>query len=153
MSDAFRNRMSELPPCRGRRPHLRDFEDNGCTDDKGKPVPVRAMLQGASNAWFPLIMSVLSVPQSNDLLKQLVVDHWSELADLESERDIAFLRKRNLLREFIDYTDAQLWKAVEHKKAETDSEPTPHDDVRDLKTPEWRVFTNPALLVVPPTFD
>lgn len=144
MSDAFRNKMSELPPCRGRRPHLRDFEENGCTDEQGKPVPVRAMLQGASNSWFPLIMSVLSVPQSNDLMKQLVVDHWSDLYDIESEGEIAKLRRRNLLREFLNYTDAELWAAIQNKKDDAGVPKEAQDDVKDLKTPEWNVFSDPS---------
>jgi len=141
MSAAFRIQANDLPLCRGRRPHLRDFDDEGCRGDNNQPNQVRAMLQGASNSWFPLMLSALSVPQSSDLLKQLVTDHWSDVYDLESEREIAKLRRRNLLREFSDYSDAELWEALQDKQHET--EESEDDEVIDLKTPEWFVFIDP----------
>lgn len=146
MSDAFRSQTSDLPQCRGRRPHLRDFDENGCEDENHQPIQLRAMLQGASNSWFPLILSALSVPQSTDLLRQLVIDHWSDVYDIESEGEIAKLRRRNLLREFIDYSEAELWAAIQDKRDEDESEESEEDDeeLRDLKTPEWNVFIDPA---------
>ena len=141
MSDAFRLHNSDLPMCRGRRPHLRDFDDAGCKDDDNKPLRVRAMLQGASNSWFPVMLSALSVPQSANLLKQLVIDNWSELYDIEGEKEITKYRRRNLLREFSDYSEAELWEAIQQKTAEGEEEKDA--DVADLKTPEWEVFINP----------
>jgi hypothetical protein len=142
MSDAFKLHDNDLPPCRGRRPHLRDFEDNGCKDDHNQAIPVRALLQGASNAWFPVLLSALSVPQSSNLLRQLVTDHWSDLYDLEGEADIAKMRRRNLLRNFASVSDADLWAAIQEKQAEGDAATA--IDVDDLKTPEWSVFIDPA---------
>ncbi len=60
MGQAFGpNNRNVLPACRGRRPHLRDFDPKGCDQEHMKP-----MLQGASNLWFPVIISALSVPQA-----------------------------------------------------------------------------------------
>ena len=142
MSDAFKLHNSDLPACRARRPHLRDFEDGGCKDEENQPIRVRALLQGASNAWFPVMLSALSVPQSSNLLKQLVTDHWSDLYDLEGEADIAKMRRRNLLRDFSGVSDAELWAAIQEKQAE--GETATGSDVDDLKTPEWLVFIDPA---------
>lgn len=142
MSDAFKLHNSDLPACRARRPHLRDFDESGCKDEKNEPIRVRALLQGASNAWFPVMLSALSVPQSSNLLRQLVIDHWSELYDLEGEVDIAKMRRRNLLRDFSGVSDAELWAAIQEKQAEGGT--ATGDDVDDLKTPEWLVFIDPA---------
>ena len=38
-----------------------------------------AILQGASNSWFPVMLSALSVPHSTDKLAQLVDDNWVTL--------------------------------------------------------------------------
>lgn len=141
MSDAFKLYESDLPMCRARRPHLRDFDDTGCRNDQNQPVQVKAMLQGASNSWFGVMLSALSVPQSSTLLKQLVTDNWSDLYDIEGEKEIAKLRRRNLLREFSDYSDAELWEAIQEKQNEGDQSDS--DEVNDLKTPEWMVFTDP----------
>lgn len=145
MSDAFRIQGNDLPECRGRKPHLRDFEETGCRDENQQKVQVRAMLQGASNSWFALILSALSVPQSTDLLRQLVKDHWSDLYDIDSDGEIAKLRRRNLLREFSEYSEAELWTAIQDKKEEQSAEDSDQDEEekRDLKTPEWNVFTDP----------
>lgn len=149
MSDAFHLQTSDLPMCRGRRPHLRDFEEQECQDGNQRPIQVRAMLQGASNSWFPLMLSALSVPESTNLLKQLVIDHWSDLYDMESESDIAKMRRRNLLREFSEYSESELLAAIEEKKAHDTNEAAGDgedeaDEIKDLKTPEWSVFINPA---------
>jgi hypothetical protein len=141
MSDAFKLHDGDLPACRGRRPHLRDFDEDGCKDEQGQPIRVRAMMQGASNTWFPILLSALSIPQSSNLLKQLVTDRWSDLYDIEGEADIAKLRRRNLLRDFSDYPDADLWAAIRERQA--GGEAAAEEDVADLKTPEWEVFTDP----------
>ena len=64
------------------------------------------------------MLSALSIPQSSNLLKQLVADHWSDLYDLEGEADIAKMRRRNLLRDFSGVSDADLWEAIQEKQAE-----------------------------------
>ncbi len=122
MSDAFATQDSDLPFCRGRRPHLRDFDENGCHGEHNRPLRVRAMLQGASNSWFPLMLSALSVPKSTDLLEQLVNDFWTDLYDIESEGEIAKLRRRNLLREFSEYSESELWSAIEGKRNANEEE-------------------------------
>jgi hypothetical protein len=49
MTDAFGNgAQASLPRCRGRRPHLRDFQDE-C------PEQLSTLLLGASNSWFPVL--------------------------------------------------------------------------------------------------
>jgi hypothetical protein len=142
MSDAFKLHDGDLPACRGRRPHLRDFDEDGCKDEQGQPIRVRAMTQGASNTWFPILLSALSIPQSSNLLKQLVADRWGDLYDIEGEADIAKLRRRNLLRDFADYPDPDLWAAIRERQA--GSEEATVEDVADLKTPEWQIFSDPG---------
>ena len=73
MGQAFGpNNRTAMPACRGRRPHLRDFDPNGCDQEHVKP-----MLQGASNLWFPVLISALSVPQASDELGQLIDENWA----------------------------------------------------------------------------
>jgi hypothetical protein len=137
MAEAFgRENAVNLPACRGRRPHLRDFDPKNCD------VPhVTAMLQGASNSWFPVLLTALSVPNTGDNLAQLVEDHWPVLEIVESERDVKMLRHAGNLRDFAAHTDAEVLEAVQKKRlggGDGDGEPT------DLKTPEWDIFSNPA---------
>lgn len=83
MGQAFGpNNRDVMPRCRGRRPHLRDFDPDGCDQDHVKP-----MLQGASNLWFPVLISALSVPEASDELGQLVKENWATLREGDEPRD------------------------------------------------------------------
>lgn len=125
-----------LPPCRGRRPHLRDFEPEGCEVEH-----VRAMLQGASNSWFPVVLSALSIPASADQLSQLVDDHWVTLEKTQSQQNIELLRQVGQLNDFAKFSEQQIWEAVEKKRSGGAHEV---GEPEDLKSPEWEIFANPA---------
>jgi len=74
MSDAFSDEgRVELARCRGRWPHLRKYDEDPCEGTQ------RAILLGASNSWFPIKLSVLSIPTTSDKLGQLVERNWTEL--------------------------------------------------------------------------
>jgi len=137
MAEAFgRDNQKNMPACRGRRPQLRD------TDPKGCDVPhVQPILQGASNCWFPVLISALSVPQATDKLALLVDENWAVLEKAQSQEIVSAFRAIGQLKDFAKYTDAEIWAAMEKKRqgaTETDDEPD------DLKSPEWAVFSDPA---------
>src|SRR5438128_700123 len=75
MADAF-DRESFAIQCVGHHPHLRRVDPNGCREE------ARTILLGASNSWFPLVMSALTLPPaSEDKLQLLVAEHWNALKD------------------------------------------------------------------------
>ena len=83
LSEAFSDEgRDELARCRGRWPHLREFDEDAC---EGRQ---RAILLGASNSWFPIMLSVLSIPSTADKLGQLVELNWAELEECESAREV-----------------------------------------------------------------
>lgn len=137
MGQAFGlNNRTIMPACRGRRPHLRDIDPNGCDQDHVKP-----MLQGASNLWFPVLISALSVPQATDDLGRLVEENWAVFAEMESKAILNYARRQGLMKDFIKYNDDQIWDAIQKKLQGTNEEV---EDPDDLKSPEWRVFSNPS---------
>jgi hypothetical protein len=143
VSDAFKMDLNALPVCRGRRPHLRDYEEGGCKQLSGEDRRVKPMLQGASNSWFPILLSALAIPQASTKLAQLVDDHWTVLEKVQSEQNIELLQQVTpQLRDFSEYTPAQIWEAVQAKRAKSASDGG--DEPSDLKTPEWEVFLDPA---------
>jgi len=133
MAQAFDPEVKErLGTCRGRRPHLRDFDERGCQEK------LRPIMLGASNSWFPLRLSGLSIPQSVNLLEQLVTRYWSHLEECESARDVKFARKGCPGLE--PYTDEDLWATLETLRLKKeDSEGAE----ADLKIPEWKVLSRP----------
>lgn len=150
MSDAFGpSGQQQLPQCLGRWPHLRKYADKECTE------PQRAILLGASNSWFPMMLSALSIPTTSDKLGQLVEMNWADLEQCESPREVKLIRK--LLRGLSSYSDEQIYEAVEKRKQPASEEEEP----KDLREPEWRIFSAPdprlnsrdfrLSVVVPPT--
>lgn len=133
LSDAFSDEGKlELQRCTGRWPHLRKFDEEPCDGRQ------RAILLGASNSWFPVMLSALSIPSTTDALGQLVELNWPDLQEVESAREVKLVRK--LLKGLATYTDEQIWEAVAKRKEGADE---PEEDATDLRTPEWNVFSNP----------
>ncbi len=133
MSEAFSEEgRDELARCRGRWPHLRKYDEDPC---EGKQ---RAILLGASNSWFPIMLSVLYIPTTSDKLGQLVERNWAELEECESARDVKL--KRKLLKGLATYTEQQIWEAVEKKRNASGQD---EEELPDLRRPEWEVFSNP----------
>ncbi len=72
-----------MPRCRGRHPHLRLFDDRGCTHQ------AQAVLLGASNAWFPITRRVLSLPPAaSGPLERKIVERWGELGGIASLEEL-----------------------------------------------------------------
>jgi hypothetical protein len=136
MSEAFGDQgRLVMPMCRARHPHLRDFDEQSCDQQ------MRTILLGASNSWFGLTLTVLAVPQTTDPLTALVDAQWHQLETITSRDLIPALRKFGVLNAFVNTSDDALWTAIEHKRSGTSE----RDRVgTNLKTPEWRVLTNPT---------
>jgi hypothetical protein len=133
MAQAFGEEGLKDYKCRGRRPHLRDFDDQECTER------LRAILLGASNSWFPVTVSALYVPPSaKDELAGLVEDAWDKLSAVDTIEVLAFLRKLAQLGPLAKFADAAIFQAIKERKDGTvDGGPT------NLKGPEWKVFSAP----------
>ncbi|MEG3857598.1 DUF1998 domain-containing protein [Microcoleus sp. herbarium12] len=135
MSDAFGELgKMNMPQCRGRHPHLRNFAEDGCTKQ------MKSILLGASNSWFPITLSVLSIPTTINQLGQLIDKHWAVLEKAITIDILAAFRQIGQLKEFAKYSDAEIWKEILQKRQETGE--TESHDVKDIKTPEWQVFSN-----------
>lgn len=137
MAEAFgRDNQKYMPACRGRRPHLRDFDAKGCDVPHVQPI-----LQGASNSWFAVMISAMSIPQATDKLAQLVDENWPVLEKAQGKAFVAAFRAIGQLKDFCKYTDEDIWAAVEKKRQGGDEGA---DEPSDLKSPEWAVFSDPA---------
>lgn len=124
-----------MPGCRGRHPHMRWFDPEGCANQ------VRALLLGASNAWFADTKRALSIPRTSDPMEQLVDEVWDVLDDVGDRSDLDGAVKWNeTLKKRLGGTDLDaVWRAVEARRA-AGADP---DDVLDLHRPEWETLTDP----------
>ncbi|WP_375380986.1 DrmB family protein [uncultured Sphingomonas sp.] len=75
--------------CRGRRPWLHTDEPGGCDEN------LRFLTRTATNAYFPQVLTVISLPAAEDLLTRLVEGHMDALGWTETAADVAAARKSN----------------------------------------------------------
>jgi hypothetical protein len=142
LSDAFgRENREKMPMCRGRRPHLRDYDPDGCE------YRMRSIVLGASNTWFPVVYSTVAIPVESGRLAQLVDENWAVLQNVTDPVIIGFMRSSGQLGELAEYNNDEIWGATETRRRQDAGEIPPPAEEPDLKEPEWRVFTqyNPKL--------
>ncbi|RMF00454.1 MAG: hypothetical protein D6768_12745, partial [Chloroflexi bacterium] len=139
LADAFgESGKQTMPICRGRRPHLRDFEEGGCKQQ------VKAILLGASNSWFPVIMSTLALPGASNKLGLLVEANWATLKHAVEPVVITAFRASGNLKDFGEFSDDEIWTAVEAYRQAQEAGNGEEEGPFDLRTPEWDMLTQPA---------
>lgn len=135
LSDAFgEENRKKLPKCTGRRPHLRDYDSNGCQND------IRPIILGASNTWFPVALSTVAIPVESGQLAQLVNDQWAELQAVTVPIILQYLRSTGKLGDLSQYSDDDLWQAIEARRAQEAGDESGPTELPDLKAPEWCIF-------------
>jgi hypothetical protein len=140
----------KLPYCRGRHPHLDQFDPDGCK------LEARLMLVGASNLWFVAYQSIIVMPQSkaeaaDDLADQLRTKFGRERI-MEDRDDLRVLRAgaRDKIDGIATRTDAELEAAIEKALTPAVSEDERREqlsnwDPVDLLVPEWRYLQKDPL--------
>lgn len=74
--------------CRGERPWLGPFSDEKCGGENGPVQPNRLLIRSATNAYFPQVMSAISIPDASAALRQAVDLTWADLEYVESMSDL-----------------------------------------------------------------
>ena len=105
----------DSPPlghCGGQRPWLGLYSNEECSQ------PLRLLTRSASNAYFPLIQSVISIPISEDPLVALVRKHWGTLQVVPSLDVLkTFLQIREISIDFDGVSPEQIMKTIEAVKS------------------------------------
>lgn len=145
LAQAFgRENRKKMPICKGRRPHLHDYDPDGCD------IPMRAILLGASNIWFPYVLNTISIPDTADKLANLVDEHWGDLKQVESSEELAFMDKWGKLKAFAEFSLSDLWSAIDKRRSA--SQAIQISDFTNLLLPEWTAFTSPNSQIQTPDF-
>ena len=95
-----------LGPCRGTRPWLgRNSELCG--------IDSRLLIRTASNAYFPQIVSVLSLPDRDQEIKSVITELWDDLQIVETKDHLSFLKKKPKINERLSrFSDAEVLDAI-----------------------------------------
>lgn len=88
MSHAARREIATLGSCNGARPWLGPGTREGCG------MPNRLLIRSASNAYFPQLLSVISIPDSSEEVDRAVSALWERyFAAAETDEQVAFVLK------------------------------------------------------------
>jgi len=125
-----------FPNCRGRRPWLAGADET-CNHK------ARAVQRGASNLYFPVVVSALSIPPWSDQLQEALGVMWDQFVNVEDPEDRATLVRilaRGELRPVLAELGLTPESFVEQLNRRLDS----HEQIetQDLRGEEHRQFTS-----------
>ncbi|MCB9012002.1 MAG: DUF1998 domain-containing protein [Actinobacteria bacterium] len=108
MQDAAEYELFALGTCRGSRPWLGlHGTHQDCT------LPARLLIRTAANAYFPQVVSALSLPDQAAGLDKLVGQHWDDLSIVESLEELQFVKKKPAIAAaFTGQDDADVLAAI-----------------------------------------
>jgi len=112
--------------CRGRRPWLGgDNRELKCRDPKGQPTFNRLLNRSASNAWFPQVLSVISIPDEDEKLRGAIQKIWEDhLQYVDSVDDLLGERKRAKVASALEgYSNDAVWAEIERRRGGLSSAP------------------------------
>ena len=83
-------------------------------------LPGRLLIRTAANAYFPQVLSALSLPDKQTGLTKLVADLWEFLEMVDDESDLAVFKKKPKIAAKLDgYDDADVVAAIKDVKSGT----------------------------------
>jgi len=119
-----------LGPCRGRRPWLGDGHDEQC--DK----PLRTLLRGASNLYFPIVQSALSIPEWDDPIQSAIARYEESLQRITTPDEVELLLGMGVLPELERFEPGAILKALELRRHQAENPPT----ALDIRYEEFRAL-------------
>ena len=103
-----------LGTCRGARPWLGRNTNEDCNQ------PSRLLIRTASNAYFPQLVSVLSLPDRGAALDAVVGELWDDLGIVEATADLAFIKRKPKVAAALDpFGDAEILHAIRERRGGT----------------------------------
>ncbi|MYC83742.1 MAG: DUF1998 domain-containing protein [Acidobacteria bacterium] len=96
-----------LGSCRGKRPWLGLHTDEDCNQ------PARLLIRTASNAFFPQVLSVLSLPDRGSEIDRAVQELWNDLSIVEDLATLGFIKKKpKVTKGLKGFADADVLRAI-----------------------------------------
>lgn len=100
-----------LGTCEGRRPWL------GLNTNEDCNMPSRLLIRTATNAYFPQVVSVLSLPDRGTAVERTVNELWGHLQIVTDLGDLDFVKKYPDVNEGLaPFADAEVMKAIENRR-------------------------------------
>ena len=111
MHEATVMELTPLGICRGARPWLGRNSNEDCNQ------PSRLLIRTASNAYFPQLVSVLSLPDRGSAVQGVIKELWDDLQIVDDAGDLAFLKKKPKIAEKLaPFADDEVLAAIRETK-------------------------------------
>src|SRR5439155_16968497 len=121
--DAFGERSQKaVGPCPGVSPWHGSGTAEVCSDGR-----VRTTLRGASNLYFSLVQSALSIPEWDDPVQLAIGRHEGQLERVSGPDDIAAGVKGGFLPHLKGFDPEAVYEALERRRALRERSVTPLD--------------------------
>ncbi len=132
MMQAKRPGPDTLGFCNGKRPWLGPRAEEPCTSEAGGAQLCRLLLRSASDAYFPQILRVISIPDGDHALREAVAVVWEDFLSLvEEQEELAKERRRPRVAAALRaFADAQVWSEIQRRRGERPA------DVKTIKQVE-----------------
>ena len=106
-----------LGTCQGARPWLGKNANESCDE------PSRLLIRTASNAYFPQVLSVLSLPDRGGEVENVVKELWDDLQIVDDSADLATIKKKPKVAEGLaPFSDDEVIEAINQRKRGSTSE-------------------------------
>ena len=88
-------RIPALGYCQGERPWLGNSPEKCVSEsDNGGSYPNRLLIRSASNAYFPQLVSAISIPKPTDKIRDVICKHIKQFEKIDSPEVLAFWLKQ-----------------------------------------------------------
>ena len=99
--------LNALGTCSGARPWLGRNSNEDCN------LPSRLLIRTASNAYFPQVVSVLSLPDRGSAVETTARELWDDLQIVDSPGDLALLKKKpKIMEKLAPFADKEVLEAI-----------------------------------------
>jgi len=111
LSEATLLELNPLGKCRGARPWLGRSTNEDCNQ------PSRLLIRTAANAYFPQVMSVLSLPNRGSAVQTVVSELWDDLQLVKDVAGLTFLKGKPKITEMLaPFSDAEVIAAIHERR-------------------------------------
>lgn len=134
VSDAFsENRSLVLGECTHKRPWL--GSKNKDPDQCKHANQVRAIQRGATNGWFPLVRSALSIKEAASPIGQALKKcPQHQVEKIDSPEKLQTLLDMEMFPTLSEFKAEDIWQTLEKERGNIET------DEIDLRLPEWQAF-------------
>ncbi len=117
-----------LGVCSGARPWLGRDANEDCN------LPSRLLIRTATNAWFPQVVTALSLPRQKSVVDQAVGELWDTLQIVKTEENLALLKGiPKVMAALHGFDDAEVVAAIERRRAgDPEEQPMKHAELDAL---------------------